>query len=458
MLSPEVWRRPLCLTRFLHHARRVRDLTVPDTPGCNTERSPYFISRDWWRVLRSVFRRAGVPVLPNLRSLYWYDYDNPREIVLFLGPSLRFLEIVNFSIDHKHIVKAVKAVRRHIPRLVQFKLCLQAFHRPIYSPPLMRSIAKTLLSLDHLTTVNIPGPLPMDALRHLSSLPAVTNLTTGLGEVDFERFPGGAGVILPFASLSCLSINTTIENLNSLLSFFKAIHPARLLDLCVYLGRRYDADGIELGLQPISQDLSELFSLLSKFCTLHSLAIRTILRIPLPVGIEPAFPINDDGISPLLAIKHLRHLDLAHITPIELSPDFFPRAAKSWQSLQYFALGVYDVRWFTMAVEDLVPFATHCLKLHTLGIPLSYSLGGKPEQPMPTPQMTLKHIDHAWVEDSQVDAVAVVLARIFPRVQVEYTPHFLIPRSSERLNDLKDAYVRELEAQAGLSEQPGGGP
>lgn len=431
-LSPDVW------TRFRHHARWVRTLTIPQE-WLRANRT-HRIDVSCWKALQAAFRDE--PVLPNIQGLDWRAYDMFTFVKLFLQPSLRcvwFSQACGLSWSMSDVVDALKCRAPSLTTLV-FRHGHPMFSA--YTPDLLNVPSSTICSFEYLTALETSS-ISDDALRHISTLPSLTSLSLTFSEVNPADVLRQHETSIPkFSSLTRLHLCVTVAGSSSALSFLELTSSIRLdhFDLAILISEDYSFNDPANLLLPAPM-LARLFQTLSKFPMLSSLEVKQ-QRPELP---DPEYIADESMLEPLLSMRRMREIDLSSV-PMRLSPAFLERLAKAWPEAKTVQLGS---RCFTVgpefdvAVEDLLPFAVHCRELEDLSVYFTRSRRTPSYEwlPLVSAPSSLRFFGFPPVPlaAEDVESVAMFLVHVFPLATVNLLGLQTHPEVLQRMRELKQS-------------------
>lgn len=429
-LNPNVW------TRFRHHARWVRTLTIQQE-WLRANRT-HRIDVSCWNALQAAFRNE--PVLPNIQRLDWRASNMITFVKLFLQPSLRcvwFSEACGLSESMHDVVDTLKCRAPSLTTLV-FR-----HGHPMSSPytsDLLNTLSSIICSFEHLTTLEATD-ISDDALRHISTLPSLTSLGLTLSEVDpADALRQHEPRSPKFSSLTRLHLCVTVAGGSSALSFLKLTSSIRLdhFDLAILISGGSTFNSIADLLLP-APTLAQLSQTLSKFPIISSLKVKQ----QGPEFPDPEFIADESMLEPLLSMRRMREIDLSSV-PMRLSPAFLERLAKAWPEAKTVQLGS---RCFTVgpefdvAVEDLLPFAVHCRELEDLSVYFTRSRRTPSSEwlPLVSAPSNLRFFSFPPVPlaAEDVESVAMFLVHVFPSATVNLLGLQTHPAVLQRMCELK---------------------
>lgn len=234
-------------------------------------------------------------------------------------------------------------------------------------------LSKAVCSLPQLEVLNTGRvQLQQPALTHVASLPNLWSFSYMVGgdDVDYQALLGSfTQPLVPFPSLTSLSIQAYSWDSNSIVEFLNVLSRARLEELWVSFG---GADEPELGDWKTRSTTPGLPTARYMDCVTKAISKMSTLQF-IDIFVEDEqqqckdLLFDDRSLDPLLRLRGLQTLYLAH-TPVSLKPESLHQIVKSWSSIHTLSLGdncnLKDVGPFK--VEDILVLAD-CPKLTSLG-------------------------------------------------------------------------------------------
>lgn len=429
-INPSNWE------RFKHHARRVRVLA--DHFESDLLHSDSDISESCWKTLRAYYAISGnTPIIPNLKALLLYFPSSVTFTGIFLHESLHTIYLGSLVMSEHEMVPIVRHLEQNpIPSLTSLTISLDA----TYDTELEQPLSSVVCSLGQLSTLKVDATLSEDAMYHLASLPSLVALKFALSDTDYASSSLAEITGPKFAALTTLELiirgwpdTDGTPSATPLVSFLSGVAtPPQLAEISIAAAIILDHSGIIHDEEDMPQwEFNERDYLRLLFMALGDLKADTLTDISVGLGFDfsDGFPENavDEAIlSPLLALKNIRSLCLTS-TPVKPSSRLIEQMASSWpQANSLNLLGGHGDPTTGVAVEDLLPFAIRCLGLKSLAINVTHSRVTSHSQPqmslelLPTPHRGLQtlQVDHYCITENVEDAIAFVLARVFPDVKV----------------------------------------
>lgn len=385
--------------RFIHHARRVRALRLPEIAEQDEQAS-------FLQSLQVLSHRYPAHAFSGLRSLEieLQHYSFPHHYDVFFRKSLESVVIYFGGGTSWYPVDFIEMLE-HTPQLIHLRLLGIEGGDEIFRHP----ISKTVKSLSLLRSFSSSITLPTDAIDHLSCLAGFSKLNlSGCA----QRFP--ATTSGRFASLTALTITFT-DNLAPVdwahtLQLFRHA-PLQALH---WLGNP---------INPIryAGPASELLPFLH---ALGNFAALQTCRIKLPHAyMWGAAELEVSDFRPLLQIPSMTDIDLDGI-PARYST--LSRAiSEAWPRLSSVALNRPAREWILadntdrlMVIEDLVLFAERCphlVSLDTLLAPFAPNWDWQdPGLNFAPSRATSLAIRYTEIPPAAAERVAAFFARYFP--------------------------------------------
>lgn len=329
--------------RFVHHARRVRALRLPEIAEEDEQAS-------FLQSLQVLCHRYPALAFSGLHSLEieLQHYSFPHHYEAFFRKSLESVVIYFGGGTSWYPVDFIEMLE-HTPQLIHLRLLGIEGGDEIFRHP----ISKTLNSLGLLISFSSSITLPTDAIDHLSRLQALSELDLSGNAQSFTVTAPGR-----FLSLTVLTItfngSLVLEDWAQALRVFRYA-PLRVLQLSANSRRR----------EARASELLPFLDALGNFA-----ALRTC-KIHLPFEYDwRATELEVSDFRPLLRIPTMTDIDLQRF-PTRYSA-LCRAMAEAWPHLSSVALNypageeiIEDIDRVAV-IEDLVPFAECCPRLVSL--------------------------------------------------------------------------------------------
>ncbi|GJE95649.1 hypothetical protein PsYK624_118350 [Phanerochaete sordida] len=227
---------------------------------------------------------------------------------------------------------------------------------------------------------------------------------------------------LPFPALQSLSISIDDDTEHLLLPFLARLGVPALDELTI----RYDIRlSVTVDRRLPATQIHDVLLNVSRSTRMRSFTLQ---------GFELAAPPEDEHVldlsilAPLLSLHDLETLEMRGV-PVLLSSDDAATVARSWPKLRY--LRICDkvrfeepLRRRLLQADDLLPFARHCPKLETLGLPLEIVAtsvpAGAPDLPPPS---RIHKLCVAGVAERVSRDMLELFTRVFPWADVRAPSH-----------------------------------
>ncbi|KAJ8507474.1 hypothetical protein ONZ45_g10171 [Pleurotus djamor] len=293
-------------------------------------------------------RRSTTPLLPNLQELYCGA--NPSELDVFLGESVRNLQIIhsNGAAGDMHFDMCLRKLPLQSPNLTSLFVVCESL--PEDADGQIHAVFQNVRLLASLRTLSIPSmsltPWSMGVLSSMSSLkvletthPSPPNFPALMSEVSNNGF----------LSLQRLALATSLEKATAC---FATEFASVLSDLSIVSIDPEHGEACAGFIDMVS----------ARWPSLRSLSIK---------GETFAHP-DWLVIQPVTSLKHLHRLSLEFNLPLQLSGDGLHGLLSALPSLQYLEIGKSDGYVPTVVPNvtllDVVTAGRHAPKLQYLGL------------------------------------------------------------------------------------------
>ncbi|KAG1815521.1 uncharacterized protein BJ212DRAFT_1357095 [Suillus subaureus] len=311
------------------------------------------------RVIQTLmFALPPTPLLPNLRTLHWWDArDRFLPLLRFLlGSTITSLEL---GFDDRAPSFARSALLTSLSARCPFIREFTCTGHGEDSQEILDVICEAVCGwqkLSHFST----GILNTQALTHLATLSSLKSLSFETCDLN-DMQPNSTPIF--FRQLNDVSISTSSPS--ALTQYLRNVHflSCRSMQLSIYRnnnGPVYDP----LDIPDFIASLSEGFS-----------PDLEQLEVLLNTGFERSEELNDPRfaiafgvIAPLLSLRRLTTLDLSWLCTSAIDDVSLKRMAQSWPELERFHFGG-GVRWLvppSLTFIGLIHLVHHCRRLHTI--------------------------------------------------------------------------------------------
>lgn len=405
--------------------------------------SATWMNMDWEALIRYY---PGERLLPNLLSFSCDDPTVAPYFHLFVqSPKLEHLQLT--YADSNDAASLVKLLASLPPSLKKSGLDLlwEKHSSIVPGPTIQAAIGQAVSSMSCLTSFRTTR-IAAETLAGLSALSQLRILQFGVYPMEHAETHPRTSRPYQFHALEYLVVSSTWFDTTSMVAFFDRASAPKLETVRIRvfsddsedLDESYDhewnewdedesdEDGSDASEpvddaqlhrdeRPTAAALGELTASLRPFTTLRHFAIEAYFAPEvLPEHIATA-----SILEPFLTMPCLEKLEFGYI-PFALKAEDLARMARAWPELERLEIG-QDVAHPppTIQLEDLIPFALHCPKLRSLGLPLLVPENTRClEYALPPGQSksVLAVINAGDTEGIMISpAVKEFLARVFPR-------------------------------------------
>ncbi|KAJ7367309.1 hypothetical protein DFH08DRAFT_837116 [Mycena albidolilacea] len=336
-------------TRFLAHARRVRELVFVSLDDDSLSPPPWNTSIfDSDTVLRHLAEQCPqTHMLPNLLELVWSS--EVENIQLFICPTMRSLSL-NSSTAYPGAIQLLETQSSIITSL-ELNHRWGAEH--LVTDEVVNTVSLAICRMDRLVTFRCGFTIQSGALAHLSTLPTLKTIGISLDSVDDPTFFSATSSAF-FPSVIDLHVDPSRSTL--LLSLFNAISSTSLGSIWWYLGDS-DPNNVLGALSVLANHRSR--------DVLYSIGISTPWDLLL--GGLPTDLIHMQTLKPLLTLTNLTELRLL-VPWVDLGNDDLEQIALHLPRLLNLDLGSRGLLIPPrITLRGLVPLFEHC-SLVLLGI------------------------------------------------------------------------------------------
>ncbi|KAJ7451664.1 hypothetical protein FB451DRAFT_1101142 [Mycena latifolia] len=339
-------------TRFLIHARRVRELTYrPLCPEDNYLWNPTIFEADI--VLRHIHQQCPeANILPNLVTLTWSS--TTKNIEMFIGPTLQNLRLT-FSTAAEP--GALELLESHSPMITSLYFSGGFFPSVHATDDIVDAVSLVVTRMHRLVTFSSGFEVRSRALAHLSTLPMLRHLTVPLRIVDDPTFFSSASS-LPFPSITHLVVRPTQPTM--LYSFLNTMSSNCLDYICWEISDMNPSNILNILMILARHPSRNVLSTIS-----ISVSRELIMQgVPFPNEL-----VTFHTLTPLLSHTNLTQLNLAAIWWLDLGNEDLEQIALNLPRLTSLHLGTLPGLIVPPRITlcGLLPIIQHCT-LRDLGV------------------------------------------------------------------------------------------
>ncbi|KAG1823632.1 uncharacterized protein BJ212DRAFT_1325680 [Suillus subaureus] len=331
---------------FCKYNHRVRSL---NTAVYETVRLPLDI--EIWRALS--YPPFSLPLLPNLTSLTWGEYNNETfpYVYLFVTPKLMTLDMVRMGPGTSTFGPSEQSMLSCISMLCP---SISHFRFGFYG----KDTSTTLQSWSHLKSVKTEQ-ISEAAILHLSKLPLLRVLDFKLPSIPMSANTQKLLQRSVFCAIEELGVECE-ESLALLDAFFEKLCIAPKAISCVV------TDGVDS-----IPALPGLISRLSNACA-HSSLEQVRLSIS-DLAVDPDASIGAASFQPLFAFRNLRRLNVEADCNVRLNDTVLLQMAKAWPLLERLFFRPYCHLSHDVTPHAFVSLLQHCPCLVSVSVFINWS-------------------------------------------------------------------------------------